>query len=157
MQGSCLPLQQMRWPGQRSRMAFWKVCIAGIRWPDSAERRYQRHIDEHRVFNHRRSKQQSCQHQYQSRTPCTWILDVELSHSDAPTPVVATRLNNPFEPWLSPPIYAGWWMGIAWSAIKKNGRRHPVSVMAARRQPFPIWKFVDGPLALRRACSKRRN
>ena len=98
VQGSCLPLQQMRWPSQRSRMAFWKVCIAGIRWPDSAERRYQRHIDEHRVFNHRRSKQQSCQHQYQSRTPCTWILDVELSHSDAPTPVVVTRLNNPFEP-----------------------------------------------------------
>lgn len=100
VQGSCLPLQQMRCPSQRSRMAFWKVCIAGIRWPDSAERRYQRHIDEHRVFNHRRSKQQSCQHQYQSRTPCTWILDVELSHSDAPTPVVATRLNNPFEPWV---------------------------------------------------------
>lgn len=95
-----MPLQQMRWPSQRSRMAFWKVCIAGIRWPDSAKRRYQRHIDEHRVFNHRRSKQQSCQHQYQSRTPCTWILDVELSHSDAPTPVVATRLNNPFEPWV---------------------------------------------------------
>ena len=58
---------------------------------------------------------------------------------------------------LSPPIYAGWWMGIAWSAIKKNGRRHPVSVMAARRQPFPIWKFVDGPLALRRARGKRRD